>query len=153
MSTKFTTENENQGTTPFGVLLTSATRWYTLGLLEAMHARGFEQLTEAHLVFLAFLECGPNHPAEIARQMGVSRQAVYKLTRSLQQLGFLHLKGDPEHARQKQIVYSAEGEAMIGHAREVLLQMDEELAARIGKDDLAALYRILPKGFGNGEQT
>jgi DNA-binding MarR family transcriptional regulator len=113
-----------------------------------MRARGHGDLTGAHLAFFAFLECGLTHASDVARRMGISRQAVYKVTRDLQRLGVLTLEEDPRDRRQKVIRMTARGEQVALDARASLVEIELRLEERLGADALAALREALLLDWG-----
>jgi DNA-binding MarR family transcriptional regulator len=115
-------------------------------LAAALEQRGYRGIGPAQLGFLAQLDCGPNHAAELARRTGVSRQAVHKTVRELEGLGVLSLVNDPGLRNQKVILFTPAGEQLIADCRKVLAEMDERLTAALGTEAgeiAAALDRAL----------
>lgn len=110
-------------------------------IIERVSARltemGYAAATPATLDFLGALECGENHASELARMMGVSRQAVAKSVRQFCHLGYLEQSSGP--GRQKRILFTQHGEQLIADARRVLATLDKQLGARIGAAALADL--------------
>ena len=102
-------------------------------MLNLMSLRGHESLTSTHLTFISNLDCGKTHAAEVARRMGISRQAVYKITRELQKLGILTLEIDPADKRQKTVNMTSLGEKVVTDARACLGEIELELTSRIGR--------------------
>ena len=107
-------------------------------LANALQAQGFAGATAASLGFLSALECGTNHAAEIARQLGVSRQMVSKSVKEMCALGYLEQR--PGSGRQKEILFTARGEQLIAAARHELAAMDRDL---LTKWDPSALNGLL----------
>lgn len=93
-------------------------------LVERLRARGYMRITASHLLFLAQLECGENHAAELARQTGISRQAVHKQVKELAALGLLEERQNPERRNQRTIVFTARGSQLIAECRAILAQLD-----------------------------
>ena len=112
-------------------------------LLNRLHHNGFDQLTLSQLQFLGLLDCGTNHAANLARDLGISRQAVHKIVRELENLGWLETLPDPTLGNQKTINFSIEGERMMALARQYFQQLDRELIEFNGVDDLNRMIRIL----------
>ncbi len=54
-------------------------------LVDLLHSRGFTGLTQSQLSFLGALDCGPNSASQIANDLGITRQAVHKTVKELQQ--------------------------------------------------------------------
>ena len=111
-------------------------------LLQRLRADGYTDLTARHLAFLGELDCGPNHAAEIARRIGVSRQAVHKSVQELSALGWLETPRHPALGNQKVIAFTEAGERLMAQARQHFAALDEVLVERFGAavlDDLDAL--------------
>ena len=98
-------------------------------LVARLRARGYQGVTAGHLTFLAELECGENHAAELARRTGISRQAVHKQVKELAALGLLDERPDPQRRNQRTIVFTDRGIQLIADARAILAEMDAELPA------------------------
>lgn len=126
----------------------TADQWLSSSLLHLMHARGHEDLTGAHLAFFAFLECGLTHASDVARRMGITRQAVFKVTRDLQRRGVLRLEEDPRDRRQKIIRMTDRGERVALDARACLEEIEARLAERLGAATLAELRTALGRDWG-----
>jgi DNA-binding MarR family transcriptional regulator len=98
-------------------------------LVARLRARAYQGVTAGHLTFLAELECGENHAAELARRTGISRQAVHKQVKELAALGLLDERPDPRRRNQRTIVFTDRGIQLIADARAILAEMDAELPA------------------------
>src|SRR6056297_3655123 len=109
-------ENESADSLSLLQLLARGHAWFQEGLLAACRARGQETLGRAELRVLANLNCGPTYSSELARRLGVSRQAVGKLVKNLETEGLVVLETDPEQRNMKRIVITPEGEKWINEA-------------------------------------
>ena len=147
MSTKFT--NSNATLTPLSLLMQTATRWVNRSVLSLMATKGYSGLTEPHLNLLANLDCGITHASAVAQQMGVSRQAIYRTTSELQQLGILTLEEDPKKRNQKLIVMTELGMRLALDARNVLNEIESELAERVGVAGITNLRTTLEAEWGD----
>jgi len=135
-------------TLQLGQLLMHGQQWVTTSLLNLMAARGHRKLTAAHVMFLNNLDCGITHASEVARRLGVSRQAVYRNTRELQTLRVLKLETDPHRRNQKIIRMTTHGQKVVLDARACLDEIEATLEKRIGPRDLEALSHILSRNWG-----
>ena len=131
-----------------GLLLLAGQQWVTTGLVRLMAKRGHEDLTAAHLMFLSNLDCGDTYASEVARRLGVSRQAVYRSTRELQRIGVLTLETDEVRRTQKLIRMSGRGQQIAIDARLCLEEIEAALSECIGRNDLSKLAAILGKNWG-----
>lgn len=150
MSTTFTmsTEPPPQVRPQLGLLLLGGQQWVMTSLLRLMAERGHANLTAAHLMFLSNLDCGDTYASEVARRMGVSRQAVYRSTRELQNLKILKLEIDAERKTQKIIRMTKHGQQIVVDARSCFDAIEAALGERIGTRDLVKLASILGKDWG-----
>ncbi len=148
-STRFT--NEKSATTqeqPLGQALISANQWMSASLLHLMKAMGHDDLTGTHLTFFCHLNCGVTHASEVARRMGISRQAVYKVTQELQRMGALELKEDPDDRRQKTICMTSRGERMALDARAAMAEVEAHLRIVVGAKRFESMAQILRFDWG-----
>ncbi len=112
-------------------------------LLHKLSEDGFYELTASQLEFLGSLDCGANYAAQLARGLGISRQAVHKTVRELEKEGWLHTEPDRQLGNQRVILFTTEGERMMSLARSHFLQLDTLLLAQFVKDDLSTVTRLL----------
>jgi len=151
MSTKLTTMGKRQGwPEPLTVLLEAASQCVLRTLTDRLRARGYETITEPHLILFGHLDCGATHAARIAQRMRVSRQAISKTLRELQELGFLRLEDDPARRNQKLVVMVERGMQLALEARGELRMIEAEISDGIGADAMEALRVALEKGWGTG---
>ncbi len=112
-------------------------------LLGRLHRDGFELLTANQLAFLGELDCGINHASELARRLGVSRQAIHKSVVELDRLGWLETEPHPEYGNQKVILFTDEGERMMSRARLHFAELDAVLLDRFGLAVLDSFEDVL----------
>ena len=144
MSTKFTTNGASSGpSTPLTVLLGAVSQSVLRRLHGRLHLRGYDRITEPHLVLFGNLDCGATHAAQIAQRMQVSRQAISKTLRELQWLGFVRLADDPARRNQKLVVMTEQGMRLAVDAREALHAIEAEMAVEIGAEAMTALRGAL----------
>ena len=112
-------------------------------LIAGLHKDGFTKLTAKQLTFMGELDCGVNNASELARRLGVSRQAIHKSVKDLSGVGWLETTNHPEFGNQKIIQFTIEGERLMSHARQHFAELDQILESRFGKDDLDGLSAVL----------
>ena len=124
-------------------------RWLDRALQENLAARGWAPLSGTESEIMFFVGAGIDRPSEIARQLGISRQAVHKATATLIERKLVALDDDPSDGRGKVIVFSAEGAAQRREAAEVVKQLERELEARIGKRLVETCANALRRDWGD----
>ncbi|GEQ98996.1 hypothetical protein JCM17844_26330 [Iodidimonas gelatinilytica] len=149
MSTRLTIKDvEAPLQQPLGQALISANQWMSSSLLHLMKAKGHDKLTGAHLTFFCHLNCGVTHASEVARRMGISRQAVYKITRELQRIGALELREDPDDKRQKTIIMTDLGERVALDTRVSMAEVEAHLREVVGLRRFESMAQILRLEWG-----
>ncbi len=81
--------------------------------------------------------------AHIARNMGLSRQAVQRVTDLLLEGGLVRLEPNPHHQRAKLVVLTDAGREVLKRAEAVVLSVDERILQRIGSERLAIARDVL----------
>lgn len=112
-------------------------------LLKQLIDQGFTDLSAGHLTFLGALDCGPNHAAELARGMRISRQAIHKKIKELEALGWLKTTTDTNLGNQRVILFTREGERMMSCARQHFAKLDESLLTKFSEDEVTLFHRLL----------
>lgn len=95
---------------------------FTEYVSEQLRMKGFDDISPSMLHFLSALDCGINYGAEIARRLKVSRQMVAKTVKELCRAGYLEQAEGI--GKQKQILFTEEGERLMSTARTVLADLD-----------------------------
>lgn len=150
MSTKVTRKSPRAGldladshalslTQAMGAWLDRTSVW----LLEKLERDGFAKLTGSQLAFLGALDCGPNHASNLARGLGISRQAVYKTVRELERAGWLTTEPDEKIGNQRVITFTIEGERMMAAARQHFSNLDKALLNEFGEASLKQMGQFL----------
>ncbi len=92
-------------------------------------------LQPSHLALFAALDCGATHAASAAERLRISRQAVARTAREMEEMGLLRLEADETARNRNLLVMTKAGEALAREGRAAL----EELEA--GLSDLAVPLR------------
>ncbi len=108
-------------------------------------ARGHPGVTASALGFLGHLDCGINYASGIAEKLNVSRQMVAKTVAEMEQAGWLAQGTDPQRRNRKVIRFTSDGERLMADARQVLADLDGELARACGADFLPEVTRMLER--------
>lgn len=104
---------------------------------------GLEALRPAHMQLLPHLDLAGTRPAELARRVGLSRQAVGQLIDDLDALGVLTRVPDPADKRGKLVVFTPQGAAGLLEGLAHLAALEAELRAGAGSDVIDALKASL----------
>ena len=135
-----------------GLLLLHAFRWFDEALLRRLAAGGWPDLTSSHSLVFPNLDPAGTRPAELARRLGVTRQAAHQTVHDLVGMGMVELVPDPDDRRAKLIQITVEGWRSIRFALGVLGELEAELEHRIGSVNVRRLREALEGGWGASPQ-
>jgi len=134
-------------------LLDRARGWFEPTLFGAFEAEAAAKLSRADIHLLAHLNCGTTYASELARRLGVSRQAAAKLLKNLIEAGLIRLEPAPDRRNTKWIVITEAGKAAISRAVEELEKAERLLERRIGSGSAQALRAALEAEWGPPPST
>lgn len=122
-------------------------------VLERAHASGYGFFTPAMNRLFAHLRGRPVGLSEIARELGISRQAVHQLANEAAKIGLIEFVSSEKDGRVKLLRFTQKGWAMSDSAARAFEQIEENLARHIGEKDLRELKRILGKTWSDDGQS
>lgn len=122
--------------------------WFDEGLQRSMQARGWPQLTRPESMVMIHVILDINRPSEIARSLGLTRQAVHLTISQVVAKGIFELKDDPADGRIKMVALTAMGRAMRRDAKTAVNFLTERLKERIGTQHVANLHAVFAQDWG-----
>lgn len=112
--------------------------------LERVSARpGAPPLRAAHTSLLPHLSSEGVRGAELAKKLGVSKQAVSQLVTELEEWGVVEQVADPNDGRAKLVRFTPKGERSLLQGLSVLSELERELCDKIGKRRMQELHTAL----------
>lgn len=139
---------EKLETAPMGQLLLRAFRWFDESLLALLKEQGWPELSHSQSMVMAFLGNGGIRISELARRLGVSRQAAQKSVSELEKADLLKTEVDPTNSSAKIVVLTTKGKAIVVAALSLFSEIELELAERIGRTNLGNMRKALEKDWG-----
>lgn len=135
----------------FSLLLTILKGYYWLeeGVRDYVQAQGHPKFTRSEGMVMANIILGFHRPAEISRELGISRQAIHTTIHQMEQKGIVELVEDPENRRIKLVYLTKQGEQMRNEGLEAMEVILAELGRRIGKRKVNQLAEILSADWGD----
>jgi DNA-binding MarR family transcriptional regulator len=112
-------------------------------MLDGLHARGFDDIEQAHLAVLQYPGPQGLRPSELAARLRMSKQAVNYLLGQLERLGYLERRSDPDDARSRRIALTDRGAAIVPVIREAVAEIEREWAGRLGAARFSQLRTLL----------
>ncbi|AEG50951.1 regulatory protein MarR [Sphingobium chlorophenolicum L-1] len=129
-------------------MLTKRTNWVQDAIQSALEANGVSSLTRGQLFVIANVAAGETRAADIARNLGISRQAVSQIIAELAERDFIEVSEDPQDRRVRIVVLKSglgEGDEICSR---IFQEIERELLARIGLRRLKNLYDALEAEWG-----
>jgi DNA-binding MarR family transcriptional regulator len=122
--------------------------WLDEGLQNHLRLQGWPEVTRPQSMVMTNVVVGVTRPSDIARNLGVSRQAIHVTIRQMIELGMLELVDDPADRRSKIVAIAATGARMRESAQEAMRLLTLELRRRIGDARVDALKQALAADWG-----
>ncbi|WP_309086855.1 MarR family transcriptional regulator [Domibacillus sp.] len=110
---------------------------------------GREDVTLAESHLLSLLEQQPETIAGAARKMNISRQAVHRCAKGLIEKKYIDDKTIQKNERDKVLVLTDKGSAFCREIIEVKQQVEEEIAEKIGHENVIWLKKLLEENWDN----
>ncbi len=150
-------DSKQEDDIPPEVLMRSLLRayyWMDESLQNGLQRAGHKPRTRTQTMILIHLSNGVTRAAELARALGVSRQAIQQQINDLEAEELVTQLPDPTDKRANRIVFSEKGAELINQALETLRGAEQALAMRLGYETVNQLRRGLTADWGPviGEQ-
>ncbi len=133
-------------------LLLSRYEWVEQRMLARAARNGYGEVTAAMSRLFTHLGGRPVGLSELARRLGVSRQAVHQLAREAAALNLVEFVPSETDGRVKLLRFTQRGWAMSDSAAEEIAAIEAEIAQQIGAPALQTLRELLSQPWGPGER-
>jgi len=128
--------------------LTQAVDWFDKGLQNVVRSSGYEPLHRTQSMILMHIALGIDRPSDIAREMGLTRQNVHHMAKTLIDSAMIESSPDPDDPRRSVYRLSEESGELRDLALDALAGMEQVLAQRIGRRRLEGLKSALDADWG-----
>jgi DNA-binding MarR family transcriptional regulator len=112
-------------------------------LAQAASDQARPPVREAHTALFPHLDFEGIRLTDLAARVGVTKQAVGQLVDDLVRLGMVERVADPSDKRAKRVRFSRRGHAALLHGLGVLRDVEETLAADVGRRRMRELHETL----------
>jgi DNA-binding MarR family transcriptional regulator len=126
-----------------GRLLDEAHLRFDQAALGYLRSRGYPWLNASHVHVMRTMQRDGASITAMAAQAFISKQAMSKLVMQFRERGLLRVEADPMDGRNLKVVTTEGGRELLAHGVAALQQAEDDLAERIGRDELERLRRIL----------
>ena len=123
--------------------------WLDEGLQAQLHDRGWPDVSRSQSMVMTNIVSGVVRPSEIARNIGISRQAIHNTIGQMVALGIVTLAPDPDDARHRIVSLTAFGERMRHDAQQAMDALGERVARALGRDRFDRLLDALEADWGD----
>jgi len=128
--------------------LLSSVYWFDEALQAGLAARGWSSATRVQSLVLANLAAGVRRAAHLARNLGMSRQAMSQMLAEMEGRGLITVAADPSDKRARVVSFSAQSAGIRDDAMMILKVVEATLGDRIGERRLNALRDAVAVDWG-----
>jgi DNA-binding MarR family transcriptional regulator len=126
------------------LLIRCGQRWNERGIAQVNAEAGRPVLREAHTKLLPWLQTpGGIRLTDLAKAVGVTKQAVQPLVAELAAEGIVEVAVDPDDARARRVTLTSRGLDAMLHGTGVLEALERELSPGLGRARTRALKGLL----------
>jgi DNA-binding MarR family transcriptional regulator len=129
--------------TVFLRLLIRVSQVETIELVDRLHARGHGRVQRAHIAVLGNIHTEGTRLVELARRLGVSRQAASQIVQQIEGKGFLERTPDPVDGRAVLVRHTPAGRALLLDALTLMDEIEAGYAELVGARSMEQMKRAL----------
>lgn len=122
--------------------------WCDEGLQNSLRRAGYSAVSRTKSMIMVNISDGITRPSDLARNIGISRQAIQQTLAEMEREGLIRLVVDPTDGRAKIVKFSRRGTGIGKAARKALAEIEAELGRRIGVRAMNNLKKTLFTDWG-----
>ena len=130
------------------VPLLAGFEWFDESLQMSLREAGWPHLTRPESMVMMHVQMNVVRPADIARSLRLTRQAVHSTINSLVERGVFEMADDPTDGRIRIVQLTPMGKAMRQDAQKIVASLTDELGRRIGARRVKALREAFGAEWG-----
>ncbi|MBN4055352.1 MarR family transcriptional regulator [bacterium AH-315-K03] len=111
--------------------------------LRKCHARGHTNIRQSHYSLFSNLGFGTARLTELAERASITQQAMGKLVKEMEQVGYVKRHTDTSDKRAKIIELTELGELLVNDSLQIVDEVITEYALSLGEEGVAELERVL----------
>ena len=119
------------------------------GLQARLHDRGWPDVSRSQSMVMTNIVSGIVRPSDIARNLGVSRQAIHSTINQMEKLGILQLDVDPQDRRHVIASLTETGQMMRRDAQLAMDSLTSQISSLLGQEKFDALLDALDADWGD----
>lgn len=131
--------------------------WFDEALQAGLRRHGWSDITRSQSLILSNVAFGVRRASVLARNLGVTRQAVSQMLNEMERKDLIAMSADPDDGRAQLVGFSTKSQKIRDDAMGVLAEIEDRLGAKLGRKRFAALTEALaadwgpPPSFAEGE--
>ena len=122
--------------------------WFDESLQAGLRQNGWHDITRAQSLILSNMAFGVRRASHLARNLGISRQAVSQMLQEMERKGLVVVSADPDDGRAQIVNFSPASRNIRTDAMRILKQIEAHLSQFLGKKEFAALTSTLSRNWG-----
>ncbi|MBR2172613.1 MarR family winged helix-turn-helix transcriptional regulator [Sphingopyxis sp.] len=123
--------------------------WLDEGLQARLHDHGWPDVNRPQSMVMTNIVSGIVRPSDIARNLGISRQAIHSTINQMVKLGIVQMDVDPADRRHMIVSLTDLGARMRKDAQRSMDDLTAQIAAKLGQDKFDALLAALEADWGD----
>ncbi|GAO55023.1 MULTISPECIES: MarR family winged helix-turn-helix transcriptional regulator [unclassified Novosphingobium] len=123
--------------------------WLDEGLQARLHERGWPDVNRPQSMVMTNIVSGIVRPSDIARNLGISRQAIHRTLSQMIDLGIVTLEPDPDDRRHMVVSLTETGKRMRQDAQQAMDALSEQIAGALGQDRFENMLAALEADWGS----
>lgn len=128
--------------------LLSAVYWFDEALQAALKEAGISNVTRAQSMLIANISAGESRATRIARNLGVTRQAISLMIAELEGRGLVEVVPDPDDRRARIVRFPEQATETRRAASAILNYLEVALVERLGLPTYHGLRDAMMKDWG-----
>ena len=124
-------------------LLREFAKDFEVRILDNLHERGHTEIRPSHSSVFANLGLGAVRVTELAERARVTQQAMGKMLKELERIGYIARDIDQGDKRAKEIRLTDKGVQLVADSMEAIKDVEAEYAAKVGVRRLKELEKLL----------
>lgn len=123
--------------------------WLDEGLQTRLRAKGWPDVSRPQSMVMINILSGTVRPSDIARNMGVSRQAIHTTINQMVKLDIVSLTPDPADRRNMIVSLTETGANMRQDAQQSMDMLSHRVSQKLGPGRLQQLLTLLEADWGD----
>ena len=132
--------------------LMNAVNWFDEAFQNSLEAAGYARTTRVESFVIVNIAAGRQRPADIARNLGVSRQAISQILKAFAERGWIETRPDPNHGKAQIVMFSAAFSERAELCARIITGIVRKLEQRIGGPAVDALKLSMTADWGTPPQ-